>query len=186
MYEAQERHAHYTNRDCEDPGVFEIGQLVWVSTKHLSTGRPTQKLDDKWAGPYKITKVYPRAIAVELPEGSRAFSVFHTSLIKPHQDGLPGQQDINEEDDRRAAGMVPADRHQDADEEAVKEWYYKKILNSRSTRRGLEYKIKWPAPHRPTWEPAANVNDPNIQEFYQENPGKPGSPAWLAGRGRRS
>jgi hypothetical protein len=55
---------------------------VWVNTKNFATSRLTEKLDDKWQGPYKVTKVYPRVVVVALLEYSQIFLVFHILLIK--------------------------------------------------------------------------------------------------------
>jgi hypothetical protein len=140
--------------------------------------RPTDKLNERWIGPFPVTKVYRRALAVELPEQYRVFPVFHLSLVQRHQQGFPGQEAANEEYDRRNAGVVLTD-HPDQNPET--EWYFDAITNSRLTPDGdLEYRVKWPAPHAATWEPARNVEgaDDKIYEFHKKNPSKPGPPEW--------
>jgi hypothetical protein len=181
MAEAQERHEHYANNRRSDAETFTIGDLVWICTKNLRTSRPVKKLDAQWIGPYPVTKVYRRAVAVDLPAERRIFPVFHTSLIQRDKGGYPGQDTINSEYDRQADGAILTEN----DEE---EWFFETILNSRLGRHGLEYKIKWPAPHRPTWEPAENIKgcDSDIAVFHANNPGKPGPPTWWSPQGSAS
>ncbi|KAK4170630.1 hypothetical protein QBC36DRAFT_201019 [Triangularia setosa] len=176
MTEAQENQAHYADTHRQQHPAYTEGELVWVNTRYLASGRPVTKLDDRWRGPYKVTKVYPKALAVELPPGSKAFPVFHTSLVKEYEKGIPGQEAANEEFDRRAAGVAVMDRGGNTTEEEGEEWFFEKILNSRLAQGALEYRVKWPHPHRPTWEPAANLNGCNsdIEEFHKANPSKPG------------
>ena len=40
--------------------VYKIGDLVWLSTRNLKTNRLSKKLDAKYIGPFKITKVVNR------------------------------------------------------------------------------------------------------------------------------
>ena len=35
---------------------FEIGEMVWLSTRHITTSRPSKKLDAKRIGPYEVTQ----------------------------------------------------------------------------------------------------------------------------------
>jgi hypothetical protein len=175
---SRRRYEEAANRHREDAGSFEVGDLVWISTKNMASSRPTDKLNERWIGPFPVTKVYRRALAVELPEQYRVFPVFHLSLVQRHQQGFPGQEAANEEYDRRNAGVVLTD-HPDQNPET--EWYFDAITNSRLTPDGdLEYRVKWPAPHAATWEPARNVEgaDDKIYEFHKKNPSKPGLPEW--------
>lgn len=183
MAESQERQANAANRHRSDAGTFEEGDEVWVNNRYMKSGRPTDKLSDKWIGPVPITKVYQRAVAVKLPKQYEIFPVFHTSLVQRHQKGLPGQEVINEEWDRRAEGIAAsAESHDTAQDEGngEDEYYFEKILNSRMGSKGLEYRIKWPAPHRAGWEPAENLRgcDGDIADFHRANPRKPGPPDW--------
>ena len=178
MAEAQERQREFADRHRSDAETYTEGDLVWVNTKYMKTSRPSPKLSDRWIGPYKVTKTYPRAVAVDLPPHFGIFPVFHHSLIRHNSPGLPGQEAINKEWDSRAEGIVPTTEN---DEEGPL-WYFQSILNSRNTRKGLEYKVKWHAPHRPSWQPAADLqgNDEEIIRFHRDNPTKPGPPNWIS------
>ena len=65
----------------------------------------------------------------------------------------------------------------DTDEEL---WYFHSILNSKIEDGVLKYKVKWPRPYSPSWEPATNLrgNDEEIARFHEKHPRKPGPPDW--------
>ncbi len=64
--------------------MLEVGQKVWLSTRHLPLRQGTRKLSSKWTGPCLIKhKVAPEAWRVELPAGWKIHDVFHTSQLKP-------------------------------------------------------------------------------------------------------
>jgi hypothetical protein len=78
-----------------------------MNTRNITTNKPIKK-NDKWAGPYEITAVYPRACAFQLPETMKIFPVFHTSLFLPSNPvpGLPGQKLINEAKSRNTKERI--------------------------------------------------------------------------------
>ena len=62
--------------------TFDIGDKVWLSTKHFHTTRPSKKLDYKRAGPYTVSKVISRnAYKLDLPKTMRNHNVFHVSQL---------------------------------------------------------------------------------------------------------
>jgi hypothetical protein len=123
---------------------------------------------------------------VELLPEFKIFPAFHVALVKPYKPGLPGQESLNAEADKRARGIVltcPDDSEEDAEGEM---WYFEKILNSRMVRSTLQYRMKWPHHHNPTWEPVENLKVcEEFQEFHDANPKKPGSPAWFQAAGSK-
>lgn len=127
-------------------------------------------------GLYRVTKVYPRAVAVSLPESMRIFPVFHVALVKPASKPFPGQSAANEEFDAKAEGAIVTNLERaEGDPEEV-EWVFEKILNSRVKNGALEYRIKWGKPWAPSWQPAADVEgyDSDITDFHTKFPNKPG------------
>lgn len=59
-------------------------------------------------------------------------------------------------------------------------WEFVRILDSRECDSGIEYKIQWTEPWRPTWQPAVDLKD-NLDEivlFHQSMPDRPGPPTW--------
>ncbi|KAI1005015.1 hypothetical protein K3495_g3202 [Podosphaera aphanis] len=96
----------------------------------MKTSRPMKKMDDKWAGPFKVITVYPRACRISLLEGMKIFPVFHTSLLRlkdPNDTGLPGKILINnsEANNIRVWILERIDGH-----EEVEKWEFDDILDS--------------------------------------------------------
>lgn len=137
-----------------------------------------KKGDDKWFGPCKITAVYKRACAVELPRGVNVFPVFHTSFLRPYEEsrGLPGQDRINEAESRHLRGRIL--ERTDGAEEVVEKWEFSSLLDCHNDD-GLHYLVKWRY-HAPTWQPAIDLKgqDRALLEFHAANPEKPGPPTW--------
>ncbi|KAI0992602.1 hypothetical protein K3495_g15583, partial [Podosphaera aphanis] len=80
--ESQQRYEENANARRADSPQFRKGDFVYMNTRNMKTSRPMKKMDDKWAGPYKVISVYPRACRLELPKGIRIFPVFHVSLLR--------------------------------------------------------------------------------------------------------
>lgn len=133
MAEAQQRYADAADAHRQDSPTYLVGDRVWINTRNIKSGRPSEKLADKWMGPYKVTKVYPRAVAVELPADMQIFPVFHVALVKPTSEPYPGQAAANEEFDAWAEGAVITNPDRVDGEEEEREWVFEKILNSRVT-----------------------------------------------------
>jgi hypothetical protein len=173
------KYEHYANTKREDAPRFVEGQLVYINTRNMKTNRPMKKGDDKLAGPHKITKVYPRACAVELPPSMRIFPVFHNSLLraKPPGNGLPGQIKINEAESRNLRGRVL--ERDDETEELVEKWEFESILDCHNQYGDLQYLVKW-KDHAPSWQPATDLKGNNtvIFDYHDKHPGKPGPPTW--------
>ena len=91
--QSQQRYEENANIYREDAPIYSVGDEVFIDIRNMKTSRPMKKGDDKWAGPYRITEVYPRACRVQLPDRIRVFPVFHNHLLhrKDLKDtGLPG------------------------------------------------------------------------------------------------
>ena len=142
----------------------------------MNTNRPMKKGDDKWAGPYPVLKVYPRACLVKLPEGVRIFPVFHNSLLKPKPDakGLPGQDRINEAESRNTRGRVL--EREDGTNEVIVKWEFDDLLDCHNND-GWHYKIKWRY-HKPSWQPLRDLEgqEATVLDFHRRHPNKPGPP----------
>ena len=85
--ELQEAQAHqelYANQHRQPAPSYQIGDLVWLSSKNITSQRPSPKLDWKKLGPYPIKDIIsPYAYKLDLPPSFKVWPVFHVSLLSP-------------------------------------------------------------------------------------------------------
>ncbi len=174
MKEAKERYERQANEHRSEAPRYHEGDLVWLSSVHIKTQRPSPKLSDTWLGPYKVLKAYSQTCVLELDDNSRLSKMFHTSLLRPYQTGIAGQDEINKEHSRRNKGLVLS---RDDDGEEIEEWQFDRILDSRTKNNQLEYHVRW-THHKPTWQPADDLKGctSDIDAFHRLHPDKPGAP----------
>jgi len=156
---------------------YNVGDLVYVSTRNWNTVRPTKKLDYRFAGPYRIlarigdetnddTSTAPVTYKLELPTdlGVRSRdNAFHASLLQPAttaEGPLEGQL---------LEPPAPIEVLRPGDDEAEKEYEVERILDSKvKVQRGratagkkkntwVEYLVKWKGYPQETWEHQDNV-----------------------------
>lgn len=107
---------------------YNIGDKVWVSSKDIKT-RPSQTLEDKMFGPYRIIGRVGTSYRLELPTTFKRTNTFHPSKLRlDPDDPLPGQH-------------PPPPRPVEV--EGEDEWELDDILQSRRYRGRLQYKVKW-------------------------------------------
>jgi len=86
LKKAQEDMRKYTNRKRSDVDKYKVGNLVMLSTKDLKyqmVGRRTEKLTERFVGPYKIKKIVSsNAIELELPSTVKIYPVVNVSRIR--------------------------------------------------------------------------------------------------------
>ena len=94
MQFAQAKYDTATNRHCIPAPSYQVGNKVWLSTKNLQTKRVSQKLDMRWAAPFKVKQVInPYAYELDLPRAYGVHPVFHVNLLDPvATDSLKGHQ----------------------------------------------------------------------------------------------
>jgi len=85
LKKAQEDMRKYTDKKRSDIDEYKVGDLVMLSTKDLKyqmVGRRTEKLTERFVGPYKIRKIISlNAVKLELPSTVRIYPVVNISRI---------------------------------------------------------------------------------------------------------
>jgi hypothetical protein len=79
---AQEAQEYYANQSRAVASRYKVGDKVWLDTRNIKTERPAKKLDDKFKGPFTVTKVGTHTVTLDLPESWKVFNTFHTSLVR--------------------------------------------------------------------------------------------------------
>src|SRR5271168_752779 len=76
--------AYYVNKRQGWEPLLKEGDKVYLLRRNISTNRPSDKLDHRKLGPFKITKVLSNLnYELKLPKDSRLHPVFYVSLLEP-------------------------------------------------------------------------------------------------------
>ena len=146
IQEAQLRQAAQINKHRR-PADMTIGDLVWLSTKHLNLAAPG-KFQPKYLGPFPVTHVTAsgNAVTLDLPELIRVKSnTFNVSDLREH---VARPADLP-----RSAPSQPPPVFTDA--AGVPSYEIDKITAHELTKRGgVKYLIRWQgfAPANDTWQ----------------------------------
>ena len=135
-----------------------------LKRSNIHTTRPSDKLDVKNLGPFKILeKVNSRSFLLELPQSlSRLHPVFHVSLLEPYRaNTIPG---------RKRPPPLPVEV------DGEKEYEVEGIEYSRLRNHKLQYLVKFTGYDDPEWQPAENLEHaPELVAAYHakypQNPG---------------
>ena len=154
------RSAIYANKKRSQEPSLKKGDKVYLLRRHIKTKRPSDKLDFKKFGPFRIAeKISSVNYRLELPKTSKLHPVFHVSLLEP------------------ARGNTPVDTNAELQPEHDADVYdVEQILDKRVRQDTTEYLIKWLGwdDIHNTWEPGNNLNCPEkLAEFRSRNPPKP-------------
>jgi len=110
----------YANRKRSDVEEYEVGNLVMLSTKDLKyqmVGRRTEKLTERFVGPYKVKKIVSsNAVELELPSTVKIHPVVNVSRIHRYVGQVEGQKK-----EQPAPVIIKGEE----------EWEVKRILNKR-------------------------------------------------------
>jgi len=81
----------YYDHNCLPSPEYQIGNLIWLNLQDYSTNHSLKKLDHKWSGPFKITKlISSAAVKLSLPSKFKGIHpVISTSKLCPyHPDNI--------------------------------------------------------------------------------------------------
>jgi len=126
----QEEMKKYADRKREEVDDYKVGDLVMLSTKNLKyqmVRRRTEKLTERFVGPYKIKKIVSsNTVELELPSTIKIHLVVNVSRI------------------RRYVGQVEEQRKKQLAPVIIKgeeEWEVERILNKRKIRGKDKYSV---------------------------------------------
>ena len=137
------------HRDVE----FQVGDMVWISSKNFPTDYSSSKLNPRYLGPFPILeRIGKVAYRIELPSKYTDFhNVFHVSLLVKDRPRDPSMQS-----NEAAVGWLPVNDEQG---NPTAEYEADYIMDQRGTGATATYLVKWRgAPEdRATWEPAEHL-----------------------------
>jgi len=152
------KHADKKRSDVEE---YKVGDLVMLSTKDLKyqmIGRRTEKLTERFVGPYRIKKIVSsNAIELELPSTVKIHLVVNVSRIRRYVKQVEGQKK-----EQPLPVII----------EGEEEWEVERILNKRRVRGKDKYLVRWKGftAESDTWEGRENLRNAKeaIEEFEKE------------------
>ena len=82
LHKAAADMARFYDAHRSEAPTLKVGDKVWLDAVNIKTTRPVKKLDDRWFGPFPITKTISRnAYRLRLPT---AFKGIHPVFIYPY------------------------------------------------------------------------------------------------------
>ena len=96
LEKVQEEMKKYIDRKRKEVNDYKVGDLVILSTKDLKyqmVGRRTEKLTERFVGPYKVKKIVSlNAVELELPNTIKIHPVVNVSRICRYVGQVGGQE----------------------------------------------------------------------------------------------
>ena len=154
---AQEEIKKYADRKRRKVNDYKVGDLVILSTKDLKyqmVGRRTEKLTERFVGPYKVKKIISsNTVKLELPSTIRIHPVVNVSRIHRYIGQVEGQK-------KKQLALVII--------EGEEEWEVERILNKQQVREKDKYLVWWKefTAESDTWEGKENLE--NAKEAIKE------------------
>ena len=132
LKKAQEDMRRYADRKRSDIDEYKVEDLVMLSTKDLKyqmVGRRTEKLMERFMGPYKIKEIVSsNAVKLELPSIVKIHLVVNVSRIQRYIGQVEGQKK-----EQPAPVII----------KGKEEWEIEQILNKRKVREKNKYLVRW-------------------------------------------
>ena len=169
MVFVQASYEQYTNVHKQNVPNYILGDEIWLDTRNMQTKRPSEKLSNKFDGPFPITKIINLHVyKLELPHDWTIHPVFHTNFLKPSSDDpLPGQ-----------LTTLPPPVFI-INDEGQNTWEITKTLNFKIYRNKFQFLVDWVG-DRSDWQPFENViGAPYIlKQYFHKYLIRPGNDVW--------
>ena len=157
----QEEMKKYMDRKREKVNEYKVGDLVMLSTKDLKyqmIGRRTEKLTERFVGPYKIKKIVSsNAVELELSSIVKIHLVVNVSRIQIYVGQVEGQRK-----EQPAPVIIKGEE----------EWKVERILNKQQIREKNKYLVQWKGfiAESDTWKGKKNLGNAKevVKEFEKE------------------
>lgn len=143
---------------------FKVGDSVWLLRNNIKTTRPSNKLDYKRLGPFKISaQINQVSFRLDLPSTLKIHNVFHVSQLEP---SLP----------TKFPGRKQEPPHPILIDDIL-EYEVKDILDFKIIRNKPHYLVDWKGydPSERSWEPLENLKHAQlvIKKFHSKYPTNP-------------
>jgi len=161
LKKAQADMKKYADKKRSDIEEYKVGDLVMLSTKDLKyqmIRRRTEKLTERFIGPYKIKKIIlSNVVELELPSTIKIHPVVNISRIRRYVGQVEGQKK-----EQPAPVII----------EGEEKWEVERILNKQRVRGKDKYLVCWKGftAESDTWEGRENLENTKeaIEEFKKE------------------
>jgi len=131
LAKAQENMKRYADKHRSEAVEYKVGDLVLLSTKDLKwqmVGRRSEKLTERFVGPYKVKKIISaNAVELDLPSTIKIHPVVNVSRIRKYTSQVDGQR-------KETPKPVII--------EGEEEWEVERILNKRKVRGKDKYLVR--------------------------------------------
>jgi len=147
----------YADKKISDMKEYKVRDLVMLSTKDLKyqmVRRRTEKLIERFVGPYKIKEIVSsNVVKLELPSTVRIYLVVNISRIRQYVEQVEGQK-------KEQPALVIIKEEE--------EWEIERILNKKKVRGKDKYLVRWKEfmAESDTWEDRENLE--NAKEVIKE------------------
>jgi len=157
----QEEMKKFANRKRREEEEYRVGDLVLLSTKDLKwqmKGRRSEKLTERFVGPYKVKGIISsNAIELELPKSIKIHPVVNISRVQLYKPQVEEQKKIPPK-------LVII--------KGEEEFKVEKILNKRTIRGKEKFLVRWKGymVEKDTWESRENLENAKelVEEFERE------------------
>jgi len=161
LEKAQADMKKYADKKRSDIEEYKVGDLVMLSTKDLKyqmIRRRTEKLTERFIGPYKIKKIIlSNVVELELPSTIKIHPVVNISRIRRYVGQVEGQKK-----EQPAPVII----------EGEEKWEVERILNKQRVIGKDKYLVCWKGftAESDTWEGRENLENTKeaIEEFEKE------------------